>query len=184
MTFTVEQAMAAHQANIETLYGLTSKAFEGIEKLVELNMQVAKTTLAESAETTKAAMSVKDVQELLALQATLLQPAAEKAAAYSRHLYDIVSGTNAEVSKVAEATAADSQKAMLTVVDNAVKNAPAGTENAVALVKSALAAANNAYESVNKAAKQAAEVADANFTAMTNTAVKATQTAAQVKRSA
>ena len=184
MTFTVEQAMAAHQANIETLYGLTSKAFEGIEKLVELNMQVAKTTLAESAETTKAAMSVKDVQELLALQATLLQPAAEKAAAYSRHLYDIVSGTNAEVSKVAEATAADSQKAMLTVVDNAVKNAPAGTENAVALVKSALAAANNAYESVNKAAKQAAEVADANFTAMTNTAVKATQTAAKVKRSA
>jgi hypothetical protein len=41
-------------------------------------------------------------------------------------------------------------------------------------VKSAVAAANNAYESVHKAAKQAAEVAEANFQAMTNTAVKAT----------
>ncbi len=184
MMFTADQMLAAHKANVETLFGLTSKAFEGVEKLVELNMQVARTTLAESAETTKAAMSVKDAQELLALQASLMQPAAEKAAAYSRHLYDIFAGTNAEVVKVTEETMADTQKKALAVVDNAVKNAPAGTENAVALVKSAVAAANNAYESLHKAAKQATEVAEANFQAMTNTAVKATQTAAKTKRAA
>ncbi|MFY9513866.1 MAG: phasin family protein [Rubrivivax sp.] len=183
-TFTAEQLIAAQKANVETLFGLTNKAFEGIEKLVELNLQVARTTLGEAAETTKAALSVKDAQELLALQASLLQPAAEKAAAYSRHLYDIVAGTNAEVSKVAEATVADAQKKVLSVVDNAVKNAPAGTENAVALVKSAVAAANNAYESVHKAAKQAAEVAEANFQAVTSTAVKATQAATKAKKAA
>mgnify|MGYP003337490513 CR=1 FL=1 len=184
MTFTAEQMLAAQKANVETLFGLTNKAFEGIEKLVELNLQVAKTTLGEVAETTRAALSVKDAQELLALQASLLQPAAEKAAAYSRHLYDIVAGTNAEVTKVAESTMADSQKKVMSLVDNAVKNAPAGTENAVALVKSAVAAANNAFDSVQKAAKQAAEVAEANLTAITNTAVKATQTAAKTKRAA
>ena len=145
---------------------------------------MAKASLSEAAETTKAAMSIKDAQELLALQASLLQPAAEKAASYSRHLYDIVAGTNAEVTKVAEATIADAQKKTLAVVDTAVKNAPAGSENAVALVKSAVAAANNAYESVNKAAKQAAEVAESNFQAMTNTAVKATQAATKGKRTA
>jgi len=181
MTFTAEQLMAAQKANLDTLFGLTSKAFEGVEKLVELNLQVAKTTLSEASATAQAALSVKDAQELLALQASLLQPAAEKAAAYSRHVYDIVAGTNAEVSKAAEATLADGQKKVLALVDNAVKNAPAGTENAVALVKSAVAAANNAYESVHKAAKQATEVAEANFTAMTNTAVKATQSATKKK---
>ena len=184
MSFTVEQMLAAQKANVETLFGLTNKAFEGVEKLVELNLQVAKTSLTEAAETTKAAMSVKDAQELLALQASLLQPAAEKAAAYSRHLYDIVAGTNAEVTKAAEATVADAQKKVLTMVDTAVKNAPAGTENAVALVKSAVSAANNAYESVHKAAKQAAEVAESNFQAMTSTAVKATQAAGKAKRAA
>ena len=184
MMFTADQMIAAQKANVETLFGLTNKAFEGVEKLVELNLQVARATLVESAETTKAAMSVKDAQELLALQAGLLQPAAEKAAAYSRHLYDILAGTNAEVAKVAEETIADSQKKALAVVDTAVKNAPAGTENAVALVKSAVAAANNAYESLHKAAKQASDVAEANFQAMTNTAVKATQTAAKAKRAA
>ena len=184
MSFTPEQLVAAHKSNVETLFGLTQKAFEGMEKLVELNMQVAKTSLSELAETTVAAMSVKDAQELVSLQASLLQPTAEKAAAYSRHVYDIVAGTGAEVTKATEATMADSQKKVLALVDNAVKNAPAGTENAVALVKSAITAANNAYESAHKAAKQAAEVAEANFQAVTTTAVKATQSAAKGKRAA
>ena len=35
---TVEQVMASHKANIETLFGLTNKAFEGVEKIVELNL--------------------------------------------------------------------------------------------------------------------------------------------------
>lgn len=179
--FTPEQLLAAQKASVETLFGLTTKAFEGMEKLVELNLQVAKASLAEAADTTYAAMSVKDAQELLALQAGLLQPAAEKATAYSRHLYDILAGTGAEFTKTAEAQMADSQKKMLALVDTAVKNAPAGTESAVALVKSAVAAANNAYESAHKAAKQAAEVAEANFNAMTATAVTATKSATPAK---
>jgi phasin family protein len=181
---TAEQFIAANKANVETLFGLTNKAFEGVEKLVELNLQVAKAAMGEVAETTKAALSVKDAQELMALQAGLLQPAAEKAAAYSRHLYDIVAATNAEVGKVAEETAADAQKKFLAVVDTAVKNAPAGSENAVALVKSAVAAANNAYESVQKAAKQAADVAEANFQAVTSSAVKASQSTTKARRAA
>jgi phasin family protein len=182
---TAEQFNAAQRANLETLFGLTNKAFEGVEKLVELNLQVAKAAIGEAAETTRAALSVKDAQELLALQAGLLQPAAEKAAAYSRHLYEIAAATNAEVSKVAEETAAEAQRKFMSVVDSAMKNAPAGSENAVALVKSAVAAANNAYESVNKAAKQAADVAEANFQAVTQSAVKATQGAVtKAKRAA
>ena len=152
MTFTPEQLMAAQKANVETLFGLTAKAFEGVEKLVELNLQVAKASLAEAAEATQAAMAVKDAQELLALQASLLQPAAEKAASYSRHLYDIMAGTNAEVAKVAESQMAEGQKKTLALVDNA--------------------------------AKQASEVAEANFQAMTNTAVKATQSATKAAKRA
>ena len=179
---TAEQLIAAQKANVETLFGLTNKAFEGVEKLVELNLQVAKTALGEAGDTARAALSVKDAQELLSLQASLLQPSAEKAAAYSRHVYDIAAETNAEVTKAVEAQVADAQKKFITLVDTASKNAPAGTENAVALVRSAVAAANNAFESVQKAAKQAADVAEANFQAVTNTAVKASQAASKARR--
>ena len=171
---TAEQIVAAQKSNMETLFGLSTKAFEGMEKLIELNMQVAKAAMAEAADSAQAAMAVKDAQELLALQAAMMQPAAEKAAAYSRHLYDITTATTSEITKSAEATAADAQKKFTTLVDTAVKNAPAGSENVVALVKTAVAAANNAYESVHKASKQATEVAEANFQALTSTAVKAT----------
>jgi phasin family protein len=179
---TPDQVVAANRANVETLFGLTNKAFEGIEKLVELNLQVAKTALGEVAEGAKAAMSVKDAQELLALQAGMLQPSAEKAVAYGRHVYEIAASTNAEVSRVAESQMADLQKKFVASVDSAIKNAPAGTENAASLVKSAIAAANNAFESVQKAAKQAADIADANFQAVTNTAVKAAQATPSRKR--
>ena len=181
---TPEQVVAAHKANVQTLVGLTGKAFEGVEKLVELNLQVARAALTESGEATTAALSVKDVQELLSLQASLLQPAAEKVAAYNRHVYDIAAATNAEVTKVAEAQLADAQKKFMGLVDSAAKNAPAGTENAVALVRSAVAAANNAFESVQKATKQAADIAEANMQAITTTAVKASQGAAKARRAA
>ena len=177
---TAEQVMTAHKSNVETLLGLTTKAFEGVEKLVELNLQVARAAIGEAAENAKAVMSAKDAQEFMALQAGLLQPAAEKAAAYSRHLYDIAATTSADIGKVAEAQAAEAQAKFMSVVDSAVKNAPAGSENAVALVKSAVAAANNAFEGVQKAVKQATDVAEANFQAISTQATKATKAVKRV----
>ena len=172
---TVEQIVSAQKTNVETLFGLTNTAFEGVEKLIRLNLQVAKTAMTEAAANTDAALSVKDGQELLALQSSLLQPAAEKAAAYSRHVYEIAASTGAEATRVAEATTTEAQAKFMSIVDTAVKNAPAGTENAVALVKSAVAAASNAFETAQKAAKQAVEVTEANFNAMSSTAVRATK---------
>ena len=173
---TVEQIVNTQKTNIDTFYGLTGKAFEGVEKLIELNISAAKSALTEAAQTTKLALSAKDPQELVALQTSLVQPAAEKAAAYGRHLYDIAAGTGAEFGKAFESQAAETQKKFLAVVDNAAKNAPAGSETAVAVFKSAVAAGNNALESVQKAVKQATEVAEANFNAVANTAVNAAKT--------
>ncbi len=174
---TAEQIMASHKANIETLFGLTHKAFEGVEKLVELNVQATKAALAETANHTQAVMGVKDAQELLALQAGLVQPLAEKTAAYSRHLYDIASAAGADIGKTFEAQSAEAQKKVLGLVDNAAKNAPAGSETAVAVMKSAVAAANNAFESMQKAVKQASDMAEANFNTVAASAVSATKTA-------
>jgi phasin family protein len=176
---TVEQVVASQKASIETLLGLTSKAFEGVEKIVELNMTASKAALAESAETAKAMLSVKDAQELMALQSGLLQPLAEKAAAYSRHLYDITTGSTAELSKSFEGQTAEAQKKFLSLVDSAAKNAPAGSESAVAVMKSAVTAANSALDSVQKAVKQATDAAETNFNAVAASALDAGKTAAK-----
>ncbi len=176
---TVEQVMASHKANVETLFGLTSKAFEGVEKLVELNMTASRAALADAANQAQSVLSVKDAQELLALQSALFQPLAEKTVAYSRHLYDIASGTGAEFGKAFESQATEAQKKFVGLVDNAAKNAPAGSETAVAVMKSAVAAANNALESIQKSVKQATELAESNFNAVTANAVSAAKPAAR-----
>ena len=179
---TAEQVLASHKANVETLFGLTTKAFEGVEKLVELNVTASRAALEEVANHAKTVLSVKDAQELLALQAGLLQPLAEKTAAYSRHLYDIATGTGSEFTKAFEGQASEAQSKFMGAVDTAAKNAPAGSEAAVAVMKGAVAAANNAFESVQKAVKQASDVAEANFNAVAATAVNTAKTTTANKR--
>lgn len=176
---TVEQVLAAQKANFDTMFGLTQKAFSGVEKLVELNLTAGKAALAEAAEGAQAALSVKDAQELLALQASMLQPLAEKSVAYSRHLYDIASSTGAEFTSAYEVQASAAQKQFAAFVDNVGKNAPAGSETAVAVMKSAVAAAGNAYDAMQKAVKQASELAEQNIAAVSQTATNSTKAASR-----
>jgi hypothetical protein len=83
------------------------------------------------------------------------------------------------LSKAFEGQAAEAQKKFMGMVDSAAKNAPAGSETAVAVMKSAVAAANNALESVQKAVKQATDVAEANFNAVAATATDAAKPASK-----
>jgi hypothetical protein len=68
---------------------------------------------------------------------------------------------------------AENNKKVVQLIDFAAKNAPAGSEPAVAALKSALAAANTAYDTFSKAAKQAVDFAESNVAAATSATMKA-----------
>lgn len=167
---TPEQILAAQKANIETLFGLTQKAFEGVERMVELNLQATRATFNELTHNTQAILSVKDAQELLELQARLMQPLAEKVSAYSRQLFEIASDTGAEFAKAAEDQSAETQQKLMAVFENVARNAPAGSEPLVGAVRSAVNAASGAMEQVQKAVKQATEMAQTNVHTLTQDA--------------
>jgi hypothetical protein len=59
------------------------------------------------------------------------------------------------------------------MLDQSLKNAPAGSDAAVAAVKSAMAVANAAYDNMTKAAKQVTEIAEANVAAATSATIHA-----------
>ena len=175
MTMTPEQIVAANKASIETLVGLTNKAVAGVEQLIELNLAATKAAMEDTHSHTNAALSAKDSQELLALQASIFQPFAEKVANYNRHLYDIASGTSSDFSHMVESKIAEAQENFHSLFDNMAKNAPAGSETAVSAFKTAIASGNQALEQVQKAVKQASELAENNFKTMANTAMTAAQ---------
>ena len=173
MNFTNDAFIATQKSNVEAFAGLSEKAFASFEKLVELNMAASKALLGESIGHLQALTEVKDAQSLAALQSAMLKPMAEKAASYSRHLFDIVSGSNAEFTQVFESASAESQKAVTELLETSLQNAPAGSEAAVAVIKSAMTAGNNAVESAQKSAKQAAQLVESNLTALSTTAQQA-----------
>lgn len=178
-----EQFSAASKANFEAqlalLSSLTSKTFESVEKVLELNLDVAKSSLEESSAAARQLLSAKDPQEWMSLAAAQAQPNAEKALAYGRNLASIASGVQAELNKAAEAQIAETSRKMLELVEEVTKNAPAGSENAVALLKSAIGNANAGYEQITKTTKQAVETLEANLnsavTQFTQPAAKATR---------
>ncbi|MDY0047771.1 MAG: phasin family protein [Thauera propionica] len=176
---TPEQFANTNKANVETLLTLANAAFASAERLAALNLNTARSILEDGVANTKALLAVKDVQELVNLQASLAQPIVEKAVAYARSVYEITSQSQEEVSKVLEGQVAELNKGVATALDKAAKSAPAGSDVAVAAVKSAIAAANSAYDSMSKAAKQVAEIAEANVAAATNATVKAVSTTAK-----
>jgi phasin family protein len=176
---TPEQFAAANKANIETLQTLASSAFANVERLTALNLNTARSVLEDGVANTKALLAVKDVKDLTALQASLAQPLVDKAVSYARNVYAITSQGQEEASKLIEGQVAELNKGVVSALDQAAKSAPAGSEAAVTAMKSALAAATSAYDSMTKAAKQVAEIAEANMTAATDAAVKAVGAATQ-----
>lgn len=171
--FTPEQFASANKAAVEALLTVANTAFVSVERLAALNLNTARSALEDSVANTKAVLAVKDVQEFANLQATLARPSVEKAVAYARSVYEIATEAQGQLSKVAEEQVAEFNKSITFALDKAAKSAPAGSDVAVAAVKSAIAAANSAYDSMSKAAKQVAEIAEANVAAATDATVKA-----------
>lgn len=176
---TAEQIVASNKTALNNAFAMGNEAFSGVEKLVELNLTAARTSLAESADFFKSLMDAKDPQQFMALQVEFFQPLAEKTASYSRHVYEITSVTGSEFGKAVEAKAAETQTQFVNFFDSALKNAPAGSESAVAFLKQALNASNTAAESVQKVVKQATDLAESNFHAVTETVSKVGKTVAK-----
>lgn len=179
-----QQVLNSQKAAIEALVSIQGSVFGGFEKLVDLNLKAIKATLDDVSEKSQQVASVKDAQEAAAMTSSLVQPSAEKAMAYSKHVYDIVASVQADLAKLGEAHLAEGQKHMYDAIEQMTKNAPAGSESAVAMLKSGLVQANTAFDSMTKAAKQAAEVAEKNLAAATSATFKAAGEAAEVAKSA
>ena len=177
------QIYANQKASLDKFLAVQGTFFDGFEKLVDLNLKVIKASLEEVAQKSQEAIEVKDVQDAVAFTTNLVQPSAEKALAYSKHVYDIVSGVQTSLSQLTEEQIAQGQQQVSDAIDQFSKNAPSGSEGAVALMKSSLATATSAYESVSKAAKQASQTAESNISAATDATFKAAADSVEAAKS-
>ena len=163
-----EQLVAANKSYLETAVGITAATLQAAERLFDLQLSAAKTSLAENTTNAKALIAAKDAQEVMALQSAFAEPVFEKALGFSRSLYEVTSQTQAEITKLVEERVAEFNKAVVATLDKVVKTAPVGSDIAVAAIKSAMAAANSAYGTISKTAKQFSELTEAGVAAATS----------------
>jgi len=180
MTQPAEQFLASAKTAMAELTDIATSSMAGFEKLMELNLATAKTAMADAAEQMQAAFSAKAPQDLAAVT-SLVQPMAEKAAAYGRAVAGIVTETGAALTKAAEGKFAEVQAQAIAGIDSALKHAPAGSESAVAAFKSAMTSGQNAFDNAQASAKTAVAAVEKNLAAATDMAVKATKSATKAK---
>lgn len=182
MISSAEQFTSAARSQIEAQLSLTTtltdKMIESMEKMMGLNLQAAKATLEASVNNAQKILSAKDPQEFFSITANQAQPQAELAMTYGRHLASIASSTQMELSKAAETQIAENNRKLNSMLEEATKMAPAGSESAIAMMKSALENASSGYEQITKSTKMAVEAMESNMNAaasqMTQAASKAT----------
>ena len=173
MYLTPEQIAASNKAGVEAFVGLANSQFATLERLSTLSFNATKAAFEEGVGHAKALLNAKDIQEFVNLNTAAAQPTIEKAIAYSRSVYEVASQSKVDAAKFVEEQAAEFSKNLAGLLDKLSKNAPAGSDVAVAAVRSALATASSAYDNLTKIAKQANEITEANFAAA-STAAKET----------
>jgi phasin family protein len=169
-----EQYAAAQKSSLETFYGFANLAFDGFQKLTALNLQAAKTTLADA----QATLSITDPQTLLAQQSTRSAVAAERIRSYNKALYDIALTTQARFATIAGAQYEADNRRMQAVVEDVSKQVPAGSEAAVVALKKVIDSGNALYDSVNKTVRQAVNMAEGSLEAVLARPSKASGTTA------
>ena len=174
-------AKAHFESQFQLLNTLTGKAIEGMEKVIELNMNTARTSLDDASSAARELGSATNPQAFFSVSAAQVQPHAEKALDYNRRLAAIGDEIYAEFSKAAEEQVAESRRKLAALIEEAEKNTPPGSENALAAMKSILSNADVSYEQIMQSAGQAVETLRANMAMTTERFAQAAEDAVKVR---
>ncbi len=186
MLNTAEQLTAAARAQMEAQLNLATSVSDsmigGAEKLMGLNLQAAKAGLETSIANVQQLLAAKDPQELLTTASRQAQPQAEIALTYARHLATIASGQQKEFARAAESQLNENSRQLVAMLDEMSRNAPAGSETAVAVMKSAIDNASSGFAQVSRSTKVAIDAIEANLDTAVAQISQAATKAARTKK--
>jgi phasin family protein len=161
-----EQLAAWQKAALESTLSYAQASIASAEQLLKLNLEAARNSLEQAGKNTRELLSISDPQELVQLRAKIAQTNMQQTASYAQNIYEIVSQTQALLTKLGEEQYARLNKQATTGAEQLTKGAP-GADVAAATVKSTLAATNAMMENLNRATKQFAELSEASIKAAT-----------------
>lgn len=162
MTFSqpITPAVKAHiDAQCSLWSAMSQKIFENLQKINELNVQVAKTLLEESLQATQQVMVANSPYEAFSVAAAQAQPNTEKVRAYQQHIANIAARIQVDLAKTAESHIPNTSRTAAAVADEVARKASEETEKATQRQKAAiekLGTPINMASDINKSQQQGA----------------------------
>jgi len=178
MVATQEKIVSASKNNLEAFVTVAQTAFASTERLAALNLNTARTLMDSSVANIHAVMDIKNPQELLAFQKSLMMPAINTAVDYSRAVYEIATGTQSILGSFFEQKAIEIKDQVESSIEGALKRAPVGSDVALSGFKSVVDSANTAYASLKSASEKAVEMTEASLKQATDATLKSIKAAA------
>lgn len=161
-----EQLAAWQKAALESTLSYAQASIASAEQLLKLNLDAARNALEQAGKNTQELLAISDPQELVELRAKIAQANLQQTASYAQNIYEIVSQSQALLAKLGEEQYSRLNQEAAAGAEQLSKGAP-GADVAAATVKSTLAASNAMMDNLNRAAKQFAELSEANIKAAT-----------------
>ena len=168
----IEQLTAAQKASAEVMTTLMRTAFEGMQKMAELNMAATRDFFNTTVANANTVMSLKDVKDLSKVNESLAKPNFDQLLGYSRSVYELMAEMQQEIGSIMESQYSQFAKNATTAIDKS-KAAPVGGDVFAAAMKSMLDATNNAYNNISTMAKQMSDIAEANVKSASSATAKA-----------
>jgi phasin family protein len=141
LPFTKEEVPPALKSHLDTQFSfmtdLSNKMFEGVQRLGQLNVQVAQTMMEETINGAHQLAQTTSPTEFLSIVTSQVQPAAEKIRAYEQHVRAISAGVHVELSKTAERHVPETTRTAAAVAEEVVRRGDEETKKVTERQKAA-----------------------------------------------
>jgi phasin family protein len=140
---------------MQTFNALASKAVQGVEQVVALNMSTARNTLQNTMDAGRAAAQATDPKAAADTLSASMKPDLSGANAYGEQMRQILGDIQNEFQQAADAHLAEAKNTLSALIFDITQNVKPGQENAVEIIKASIENVFKGYEQVTSSTREA-----------------------------
>jgi phasin family protein len=140
---------------MQTFNALASKAVQGVEQVVALNMSTAKSAIQNTMDAGRAVSQATDPKSAADTLSASMQPNMSGANAYGEQMRQILGDIQKEFQQAADAHLAEAKNTLSALIFDITQNVKPGQENAVEIIKASIDNVFKGYEQVTASTREA-----------------------------
>jgi len=155
MTARVEQINEVQKKSLEAAVQLAQLSIENTQRVIEVQVAVAKSLFEDSVNNAKTLSGVKDPQEAIQLRSRFAQNAAEKVFAGAREIAEIAAKAQSQIGKLVGEQLTSSSAEVLETIQQMFKGIPIADQGTMSAIQNTLDTTRSAVEQLTRASSEA-----------------------------